>query len=86
VSSSGVVILAVIVGLGLATVLLVGVGDRLGLPYPVLVLLLGAVMAIAPGIPTPDLDPELILPIFLPPLIFAAVRRSSWPLKPPRRS
>ncbi len=78
-------ILAVIVGLGLATVLLVGVGDRLGLPYPVLVLLLGAAMAIAPGIPTPELDPDLILPIFLPPLIFASVRRSSWPMVWARR-
>jgi CPA1 family monovalent cation:H+ antiporter len=84
-TSSGVVILAVIVGLGLATVLLVAVGDRLGLPYPVLVLLLGAALAIAPGIPTPKLDPDLILPIFLPPLIFAAVRRTSWPMVWARR-
>lgn len=79
------VILAVAVGLGLATVLLVGVGDRLGLPYPVLVLLLGAVLAIAPGIPTPRIDPDLILPVFLPPLVFAAVRRTSWPMVWARR-
>jgi Na+/H+ antiporter len=80
VTSSGVGILGLIVGLGLATVFLVGVGERFGLPYPVLVLVLGAVVALAPGIPSPRLDPDLILPIFLPPLIFAAVRRTSWPL------
>jgi CPA1 family monovalent cation:H+ antiporter len=73
------------VGLGLATVLLVGVGERTKLPYPVLVLLLGAVMAIVPGIPVPKLDPEQILPVFLPPLIFAAVRRTSWPMLWARR-
>jgi monovalent cation/hydrogen antiporter len=80
-----VAILAVIVGLGLATVLLVGVGDRLRLPYPVLVLLLGAALAFAPGIPTPRIDPDLILPIFLPPLVFAGVRRTSWPMVWARR-
>ena len=79
------VILAVIIGLGLATMLLVAVGDKVGLPYPVLVLVLGAVLAITPGIPTPNIDPDLILPIFLPPLIFAAVRRTSWPMVWARR-
>jgi monovalent cation/hydrogen antiporter len=85
VSSSGVVILALIVGLGLATVLLVEVGDRFGVPYPVLVLLLGAAVAIVPGIPSPKLDPELILPVFFPPLVFASVRRISWPMVRARR-
>jgi Na+/H+ antiporter len=85
VTSSGVGILGLIVGLGLATVLLVGVGERFGVPYPVLVLMLGAAVALLPGIPSPKLDPDLILPIFLPPLIFASVRRTSWPMILARR-
>lgn len=83
--ASGVAPLAVTIALMLATVLLVGVGERIAVPYPVLVLLLGGALAIAPGIPTPNINPDLILPIFLPPLVFAAVRRSSWPMVWARR-
>ncbi len=31
-----------------------------------------------PGFPDLDIAPELILPIFLPPLLFATAQRSSW--------
>ncbi|WP_284983256.1 Na+/H+ antiporter [Arthrobacter sp. efr-133-TYG-118] len=70
--------LALIVGLLLATVVAVGLGDRLRLPYPVLMLLLAAAMTFIPGFPDFDLAPELILPIFLPPLLFATAQKSSW--------
>ncbi|GAA4066160.1 cation:proton antiporter [Nonomuraea soli] len=70
--------LAVVLGLMLATVLLVGVGERIRRPYPVLVLLLGVVLALVPGIPMISIEPDLILPLFLPPLIFAAAQRTSW--------
>ncbi|WP_423182108.1 Na+/H+ antiporter [Arthrobacter sp. NyZ413] len=70
--------LALIVGLLLATVLAVGLGDRLRLPYPVLMLLLGVAMTFIPGFPDFELAPELILPIFLPPLLFATAQKSSW--------
>jgi CPA1 family monovalent cation:H+ antiporter len=76
--TEGIGPLAVVVGLMLATVLLVGVGERIRRPYPVLVLLLGVVMALVPGIPELRINPDLILPIFLPPLIYAAAQRSSW--------
>src|SRR3954469_21185186 len=42
---------------------------------------LGIVVAFVPGLPDSfDLDPELILPLFLPPLLFAAAQRTSWAL------
>lgn len=69
---------AVLLGILVATVLLVGAGERLRLPYPVLVLLLGVVLAVVPVLPNLHIAPELILPLFLPPLIFAAARRTSW--------
>jgi monovalent cation/hydrogen antiporter len=73
--------LALVVGLMLAAVLLVGVGDRLRLPWPALMLLLGIGVAFAPGLPDRfDLEPELILPLFLPPLLFATAQRTSWAL------
>jgi CPA1 family monovalent cation:H+ antiporter len=74
-------ILALVVGLMLAAVLLVGVGDRLRLPWPALMLLLGVGVAFVPGLPDRfDLEPELILPLFLPPLLFATAQRTSWAL------
>lgn len=56
----------------------VGVGDRLRLPYPVLMLLLAAALTFIPGFPNLEIPPDLILPIRLPPLLFATARRSSW--------
>ena len=74
-------ILVLVVGLMLAAVLLVGVGDRLRLPWPALMLLLGVGVAFVPGLPDRfDLEPELILPLFLPPLLFATAQRTSWAL------
>ena len=70
--------LALIIGLLLATVVAVGLGDRLRLPYPVLMLLLAVCLTFIPGFPDLDIPPELILPIFLPPLLFATAQRSSW--------
>ncbi len=70
--------LALIIGLLLATVVAVGLGDRLRLPYPVLMLILAASLTFIPGFPEMDIPPELILPVFLPPLLFATAQRSSW--------
>ncbi|MDN4643661.1 Na+/H+ antiporter [Arthrobacter sp. PsM3] len=70
--------LALIIGLLLATVVAVGIGDRLRLPFPVLMLILAASLTFIPGFPEMSISPELILPIFLPPLLFATAQRSSW--------
>jgi len=44
-------ILLLVVGLMLAAVVLVGVGDRLRLPWPALMVVLGVVVAFVPGLP-----------------------------------
>ncbi len=70
-----------LVGLMVAAVVLVGVGDRLRLPWPALMVVLGVVVALLPGLPDAFvIDPELILPLFLPPLLFATAQRTSWAL------
>lgn len=75
-----------IVGLMPAAVLLVGVGDRLRLPWPALMVVLGVVVALVPGLPAAFvLDPDLILPLFLPPLLYATAQRTSWSLFRARR-
>jgi Na+/H+ antiporter len=70
--------LTLLLGLLLATALLAPVADRFGVPYPVALLMFGLALAFIPGLPVPSVDPELILPLVLPPLLFAAARRTSW--------
>ncbi|WP_181796775.1 Na+/H+ antiporter [Streptomyces sp. WELS2] len=70
--------LALLFVLLLGALVSVPVGDRLGMPSPVLMTLFGGVLAVADFVPNVDIPPELILPGLLPPLLYAAVRRTSW--------
>ncbi|MFI9049757.1 Na+/H+ antiporter [Streptomyces sp. NPDC053427] len=70
--------LALLFVLLLGAVVMVPVGDRLGLPSPVLMTLVGAVLALLPFVPNVEVPPEFILPLVLPPLLYAAVQRTSW--------
>jgi monovalent cation/hydrogen antiporter len=65
------VLLVVAAGLGVAA-------ERLQVPYPLLLVLGGLALAFAPGLPAVHIDPELVLLIFLPPLLFAAAWFTSW--------
>lgn len=69
-----IVLIAILAG----TVVLVGVGDRFNLPWPVLLTIATAAVIFVPGMPEVELDAELILPIFLPPLLWALGQRASW--------
>ncbi len=66
-----------VVGLLLATVLFVALAGRWRLPYPIVLLLVGLALALVPGLPEVRLDPDVILVIFLPPLIHAAALETS---------
>ncbi|MEU0373655.1 Na+/H+ antiporter [Streptomyces sp. NPDC006283] len=70
--------LALLFALLLGAVVTVPVGQRLGLPPPVLMTLAGIVLAFLPFVPNVELPPEFILPLLLPPLLYAAVQRTSW--------
>ena len=67
-----------IIGLLLATVLVAAIGERTGLPWPALLTVAVAPVLFIPGIQTVSLDTHLILPIFLPPLLWSLARRTSW--------
>ncbi|CAM5568724.1 Na+/H+ antiporter [Streptomyces abikoensis] len=56
----------------------VPLGDRLGLPSPVLMTLGGIALALLPFVPNVDIPPEFILPLVLPPLLYASAQRTSW--------
>ena len=44
----------------------------LSIPYPIPLVLGGLVLGLLPGIPEIELEPDLVLVIFLPPLLYAA--------------
>ena len=63
-----------------ATAVLIPVASRINLPWPVLVTLFGIVLAAIPQVPQVHVEPDLILPLVLPPLLYAAARKTSWRL------
>ena len=60
----------------LLLVLMVAVGalsilaGMVGVPYPILLVLGGLLLGFVPGIPTVELPPDLVLVLFLPPLLY----------------
>ncbi|MFD5700423.1 MULTISPECIES: Na+/H+ antiporter [Streptomyces] len=70
--------LALLLVLLLGALVTVPLGDRIGLPAPVLMTLFGGVLAFLSFVPNVDIPPDLILPLVLPPLLYASVQRTSW--------
>ncbi|MCA1220526.1 Na+/H+ antiporter [Streptomyces sp. 8L] len=62
----------------LGAVVTVPLGERIGLPPPVLMTLIGIVLALLPFVPNVQVPPQFILPLLLPPLLYAAAQRTSW--------
>ncbi len=51
---------------------------RVGVPYPILLVLGGLGVALMPGLPPVELEPDVIFLLFLPPLLFGAAYFTSW--------
>src|SRR4051812_34597467 len=62
----------IIVAMLLGGAALAALARRLGAPYPALVALAGAGLAVVPGLPTLALDPELTLALFVAPVLVDA--------------
>ncbi|MFS2155304.1 Na+/H+ antiporter [Rhizobium sp. Rhizsp42] len=67
-----------LVGLLLAVVVLELAAQRLRLPPAAALIVGGAALAFVPGIPAVTIDPNLILVIFLPPLLLSSAYRTVW--------
>ena len=57
---------------------LVALSRRLGVPYPILLVLGGLVLGFIPWLPDVEMQPDIVLLLFLPPLLFSDARRTSW--------
>lgn len=64
-------ILAVMIGLS-------AVADKIRLPYPIILISAGIAIGFIPNIPHVELEPEIVLLIFLPPLLYDAAFNISF--------
>jgi monovalent cation/hydrogen antiporter len=61
----------ILLGLLLAVAALATAARKLGVPYPIVMLLGGVALGFVPGLPRIELAPELVFLLFLPPLIYS---------------
>lgn len=50
--------------------LLNSIANRLKVPFPIVLVIGGLLPALIPGIPNVEFDPDLVLVVFLPPLLY----------------
>ena len=62
----------VLAGVLVSVAVLNAVASRTGIPYPIVLVLGGLALALIPGLPHIELDPDLVLVVFLPPLLYSA--------------
>jgi len=67
-----------LLGLFVAVAGLSTLARRFSIPYPIALVIGGLVLGVIPGLPEVELEPDLVLVIFLPPLLFYAAFQSSW--------
>src|SRR5882724_12147969 len=51
---------------------------KLGVPYPIVMVVGGLLLSFVPGIPRIDLNPDLIFLVVLPPLLYSSAWTTSW--------
>ena len=61
-----------IAGLLVAVAGLSALARRLSVPYPIVLVVGGALIGFVPGPPEVKLDPDVVLLVFLPPLLYAS--------------
>src|ERR671914_506533 len=66
-----------LIGLFVAVAGLSTLARLLSIPYPILLVIGGLVVGAVPAVPSIELDPDLVLVIFLPPLLYYAAFFSS---------
>ena len=67
-----------IVGLLAVVVVLVMLARRLNIPYPIPLVLGGLALGFVPGLPHVAMPPDLVLLVFLPPLLYSESLTLSW--------
>ncbi|EOR93632.1 Na+/H+ antiporter [Arcticibacter svalbardensis MN12-7] len=68
----------ILISLLVAVFLLVIAANKLGIPYPLFLVIGGLLISFIPGIPDFRISPDLVFLIFLPPLLYEAAWYTSW--------
>src|SRR5829696_1741561 len=71
-ASSGAHTELVLAGLLFCVAVLVTAARVLAVPYPIFLVIGGLALGLVPGLPRIELDPDLVLLVFLPPLLYSA--------------
>jgi CPA1 family monovalent cation:H+ antiporter len=71
-------ILELCVALLLCAVAFAWIARRVHLPYPIALVCGGALLGTLPGLPRLHLDPDVVLAVFLPPVLYQAALFTSW--------
>ena len=67
-------IILMLAAIGLAALL----AQKVAIPAPVLLAIAGVTWSLIPWLPSPQIEPEVVLSIFLPPLLYADAWQASW--------
>lgn len=65
-------------GLLVAIIVFASIATAARIPYAILLVLGGALLGFVPDLPNIELSPELILFLFLPPLVYSSAWQASW--------
>jgi len=68
-----------VIGLLVVVTLVSVAARRIAIPYPTLMVICGLAIGLIPGLPALTLNPDVVLLIFLPPLLYGAAWMTSWP-------
>ena len=71
-------LIQIVVFLLLCSVVLGWLSRRAGVPYPIALVVGGAVLSFIPGLPQLDIDPQFLLVLVLPPILYQAALLTSW--------
>ncbi|MDB5246921.1 MAG: Na+/H+ antiporter [Segetibacter sp.] len=52
--------------------------DKIKLPYPILLVVVGLIIGFVPFLPDLEMNPDIVFLIFLPPLLYDAASKTSW--------
>lgn len=70
--------LETVVGLLFVITLLAVIADKVHMPFPILLVIVGILASLIPGLPIIELSPEVVFLVFLPPLLYGAAWGTSW--------
>ncbi|NIJ53446.1 Na+/H+ antiporter [Dyadobacter arcticus] len=70
--------LLLIISLLFVVSMLTMVSEKIGVSYPIFLVIAGLLISFIPGMPHMELAPDLVFLIFLPPLLYMAAWNTSW--------